>query len=114
MIAKRQLEELASALKAAPEYAEMVRQRGRIMGNPTLSRLLQGFEREHRRLLGLDLPEKEAAAQFEKLYTDNKNFLENEDIRRYIKAAKDYQKMISENVNYLNMLLEAGNSGKRT
>lgn len=113
MMAKRQLEELAAVLKAAPEYTEMVQQRGKIMSNPTLSRQLQGFEKEHRRLLSLDLPEKEAAAQFEKLYAGNKSFLENEDIKRYIQAAQNYQKMISDNFNYLNMLLETGNTGKR-
>ncbi len=112
-MAKRQLEELAAVLKAAPEYTEMVQQRGKIMSNPTLSRQLQGFEKEHRRLLSLDLPEKEAAAQFEKLYAGNKSFLENEDIKRYIQAAQNYQKMISDNFNYLNMLLETGNTGKR-
>jgi cell fate (sporulation/competence/biofilm development) regulator YlbF (YheA/YmcA/DUF963 family) len=113
MLAKKQLQELAIALKATPEYTEMIRQRRKIMSSPPLSRLMQNFEKEHRRLLNLDLPEKEAAAKLEKLYTDNRNFLESEDIRRYIKTTRDYQKMVLENINYLNMMLDTGDTGKQ-
>ncbi len=113
MIAKKQLQELANVLKATPEYTEMVRQRRKIMSNQALNRLMQSFEKEHRRLLNLDLSEKDTAAQLEKLYTDNKRFLENEDIRRYIKTTQNYQRTISENINYLNMLLDTGNVGNQ-
>jgi AAA+ superfamily predicted ATPase len=70
------------------------------------------FEKEHQRLLNRDLPEKEMAAALERLYTDNKSFLENEDIKSYIKKTRDYQMMISKNINHLNMLLDTGNTGK--
>jgi hypothetical protein len=84
----------------------MAGMRKKIMGDPSLGRLMSSFEREHLRLLNLGLPEADAAARLKKLYADYAEFLERQDVKDYVKAAQDYQKMISENISFLNGLLD--------
>ena len=106
MLPKKELQELAHALKTTPEYTEMVRRRRRIMGNPRLSRVMMYFEREHARVLHIELSESEYAARLKKLYANYKGFFALEDVRQYIEAAKNYQKIIEQSIDYLYVLME--------
>lgn len=107
MVLKKELQELAQALKATQEYAEMAALRKKIMGNPALGRQMMSFEREHSRLLGLELSEQEAAQRLDKLYAEYKGFLGHQDVKAYVKSAQGYQAMIAENIKFLNGLLGA-------
>lgn len=112
MLAKKELQELAHVLKTAPEYTEMVRQRRKIMGNPRLSRQMLNFEREHTRLINLNLTVEEVNTRLEKLHEVYKDFFEQQDIKEYIEATQNYQKMIFESIDYLNSLLDISNGSK--
>lgn len=107
MVLKKELQELAQALKATREYAEMTSLRKKISGSPALGRQMMGFEREHARLLGLQLSEQEAAQRLDKLYADYKGFLAHQDVKAYVKSAQNYQDVIAENIKFLNGLLGA-------
>lgn len=106
MVLKKELQELASALKATQEYSELAGRRRKIMSSPGMGRQMQSFEREHTRLLNLELNERDASERLNKLYAEYKSFLEHQDLRAYIKAAHDYQSMVAENMKFLNSLLE--------
>lgn len=112
MLLRHELQQLASALKATQEFTKMVALRKKIMGDPTMGRLMKTFEKEHTQVLNLGLLETEAAARLTKLYADYASFLEKQDVRDYIKAAQDYQMMITENIKFLNSLLDAGSAGR--
>ena len=112
MLPKKELQELAGAFRAMPEYTEAVRLRRRILEGP-MGRAMQGFEREHTRLLNLGLPEKEAAERLRKLYTDYSAFLEQPAVREYIKASQGYRRTVAESIEYLNALLDMGGAAPR-
>ena len=107
MLPKKELQELAGALKASPEYTDTMRLRRRILEGP-MGRTMQGFEREHTRILNMGLPEKEAAERLKKLYTEYSTFLEHAVVKEYAKVSQSYQKTISESFEYLNSLLDMG------
>jgi cell fate (sporulation/competence/biofilm development) regulator YlbF (YheA/YmcA/DUF963 family) len=98
MVLRKELQELAQALKATQEYADMAGQRRKIMRDPSLGRQMQSFEREHTRILNLELGEQEVVTRLEKLYAQYKGFLEHQDVRTYIKSTESYQKMVAENI----------------
>jgi hypothetical protein len=112
MLPKKELQALAGALKASPEYSDTTRQRRRIMESP-LGRIMQNFEREHTRVLNLGLPENEAAQRLKKLYEGYGAFLEQPAVKEYIKATQGYQKTINESFEYLNGLLDMGTPSSR-
>ncbi len=112
MLPKKELQELANALKASSEYTDTIRLRRRIMESQ-MGRTMQTFEREHTRILNLGLPEKEAAERLKKLYADYGTFLEQPAVKEYIKTSQSYQKTISESFGYLNSLLDMSGSGTR-
>lgn len=106
MILRKELQQLATALKSAKEYTDMASLRKSIMNSPGLSKLMANFEREHSRLISLNLSDADAAARFKKLYSDYEGFLEKQEIKNYIKATQAYHNMIAENISYLNSLLD--------
>jgi hypothetical protein len=106
MVLRKELQELAQALKATQEYAEMANQRRKIMSSQALGRQMQSFEREHTRILNLEISEQEAVGKLDKLYAQYKSFLDHQEVGIYIKAAQNYQKMVAENIKFLNGLLE--------
>lgn len=110
MLPKTELMALASALKATPEYNEMIKQRRLIMQNQRLSRVMVNFEREHARIMRHDFPENQVASHMKSLYDDNKVFLETNEVKLYMKAAKEYQVVVTQCVDYLNGLFDAGYS----
>lgn len=112
MLPKKELQELAGALKASPEYTDTLRLRRRIVESP-MGRTMQGFEREHTRLLNLGLPEKEAAERIKKLYADYSTFLEQPAVKEYVKASQSYRKAILESFEYLNSMLDMGGPTSR-
>ena len=112
MLPKKELQELAGALKASNEYTDTVRLRRRILESP-MGRMMQGFEREHTRILNLGLPEKEAAERLKKLYTEYSTFLDQAVVKEYVKASQGYRKTISESFEYLNSLLDMGGPAGR-
>ena len=107
MLPKKELQELAGALRTTPEYTDTMRLRHRILGGP-MGRTMQVFEREHTRLLNLGLPEKEAAERLRKLYTGYSAFLEQPAVKEYVKVSEGYRKTITESFEYLNGLLDMG------
>jgi hypothetical protein len=109
MVPKKELQELAGAIRTTNEYTDTVRLRRRIMESP-IGRTMQGFEREHTRVLNLGLPEKEASQRLKKLYADYSAFLEQPAVKEYIKASQNYRKTITESFEYLNSLLDMGGS----
>ncbi len=112
MVLRRELQQLAAALKATQEYARMTGLRQKLMGDPSLGRQMTGFEKEHIRILNLGLPETEAAARLKQLYAEYAGFLEKQDVKDYVKATQEYQAMVAENISFLNSLLDARNSGR--
>lgn len=112
MLPKKELQELAGALRAMPEYADVAKLRRRILEG-SMGRAMQGFEREHTRILNLGLAEKEATEMLRKLYADYSAFLEQATVREYIKASQNYRKTITESIEYLNGLLDMGGAAIR-
>lgn len=112
MLPKKQLQELANALKASPEYTDTMRLRRRIMES-AMGRTMQSFEHEHTRVLNLGLPEKDAAERLKKLYTDYGAFLDQPAVKEYVRASQGYQKTISESFEYLNSLLDMSSPASR-
>lgn len=108
MLPGKELEALAAAIKATPEYTLVMQRRKAVTASPLLYRQMQSFERAHARILGLDISVAEADAQLKKLYSDYKAFLESEDIKAYIAATRQYQDMIVRFMRYLNQLLDIG------
>jgi hypothetical protein len=112
MVPKKELQELAGALKGTTEYSDATRLRRRILEGP-MGRAMQSFEREHTRLLNMGLPEKETAEKLRKLYADYNAFLEQTAVREYIRASQNYRKVVSESIEYLNGLLDMSGAGMR-
>ena len=112
MLPRKELQELARALKTTPEYTEMVQQRKKIMLNQRLNRMMISFEREYIWLLNLDLSEEDKATRLNKLYLNYKDFLKQEEVRSYIEATHRHQKVISDSIRFLNGLLDVSNSGR--
>jgi cell fate (sporulation/competence/biofilm development) regulator YlbF (YheA/YmcA/DUF963 family) len=106
MLPKKALEELAASIRSTPEYTEVIKLRKKIFGIPQLGSLLQNFEREHTRILSLGTSEEQIDMQLKKLYSDNKSFLENQQIKEYVTATQKYQEMISGSMRYLNQMLD--------
>lgn len=106
MLPKNELQMLANALKASAEYNEIMKQRKLIMQNQRLSRSLMSFEREHARIMRHDFPEDQVAPHLKSLFSVNKVFLETVEVKAYMKATQDYQRMVSQCIDYLNGLLE--------
>ncbi len=104
MLPKTELMALASALKATPEYVEMMKQRRLIMQNQRLSRMMINFEREHARIMHHDYPENLVATRMKSLFDENKVFLETAEVKLYMKTAKEYQNVVSQCIDYLNAL----------
>lgn len=105
MVPKKELQELAGALKATSEYTDTARMRQRILGS-TMGPTMQGFEREHTRLLNLGLPEKEATERLKLLYAKYGPFLEQPAVKEYVRVSEGYRKTITESFEYLNSLLD--------
>ncbi len=104
MLPKNELMALANALKATPEYTEMMKQRRLIMQNPRLSRVMMNFEREHARIMHHDFPEDQVVPRMKSLFDDNKVFLETAEVKIYMRTAKEYQSVVTQCVDYLNGL----------
>ncbi len=106
MAPKKEIETLAAALKAMPEYREMAARRLRIMNDRKLGATMAGFEREYAHIMSHDMPAEQTEAQLRKLYESRKDFFETAEVKAYMKAANDYHKLVSESVSYLNQLLD--------
>ena len=106
MIPNKELLELAQALKRSAEYTEMMRLRRRVVGHPRYGRQALFFEREHARLYNMGLPEAEMALRIKKLYTDFRDLLQEEEVKRFVESTRIYQKLIMDCIAYLNRNLE--------
>lgn len=112
MLPKKELQELADALKATPEFSEMVKQRRFILRNPRLGRAMMNFEREHARIMRHDFPEDQVSSHLKNLFNENKAFLEAGEVKAYMKATQGYHNMVTQCVDYLNGLLDVNQSIK--
>ncbi len=112
MLPKKELQDLANALKATQEFNEMVNQRRLIMKNPRLGRVMINFEREHARIMHHDFPEDQVSSHLKKLFNDNKAFLEAGEVKAYMKATQGYHSMVTQCVDYLNGLLDVNQTIK--
>lgn len=110
MVPNKELQELAAALKRTAEYEQMVAKRKEIVGK--YRQMMTNFEREHTQLYHQKLPEMEMIARLKALYAKYKDFLEQDDVRVFLQAARAYQKLVSECVSYLNRLLESEGAGR--
>ena len=110
MTPNKELQELASALKKTPEYEQMMNRRTNIMTK--YRQMMSSFEREHSQLYRQKLPEEDMIARLKALYAKYKDFLEQEDVRGFLEAARNYQKLVSDSISYLNRLLEADGPGR--
>ena len=107
MVAKQELQALAGALKSTPEYVTVIRMRQRILGSP-MGTMMLGFEREHKRLSALRLPEQAAADRMKRLYTNYRSFLEHPAVKEYIRSAQTYERVVSESIEYLQGIAGTG------
>lgn len=112
MLPKKELQDLADALKATAEFSEMVKQRRLILRNPRLGRAMMNFEREHARLMRHDFPEDQVASHMKNLFNENKAFLETVEVKAYMKVTKEYHNMVTQCVDYLNGLLDVSQTIK--
>lgn len=103
---RKNLQDLAAVIKTMPEYQDMLAKRKKLLMTPQLGSKLQSFEREHARILGSGVSEKDVETRLKKLYADHKPFLDHDDVKLYIKAAQKYQETISSGMRYLNELLD--------
>lgn len=110
MTPNKELQELANALRKTPEYEQMMSRRKDIMTK--YRQMMTGFEREHTQLYRQNLPEADMIARLKALYEKYKGFLEQQDVRGFLEAARNYQKLVSESIAYLNRLLEADGPGR--
>ena len=106
MLPKKELQALASAIRATPEYAQVISLRRKLLGNPQLGVHMQNFEREHTRILSAGVPEEEISSRLKKLYADHQSFLDHEEVRNYVQATQAYHQMVSTGMQYLNELLD--------
>lgn len=113
MIPNRELTELVRALTQTTEYTEMMRVRRKVMENMQIARQMGAFEREHARLAAMRISEAERAERMKKLYADYGPLLEREEVRGFTAAARQYQKMVSDSIAYLNRHLDM-NASQRT
>ena len=112
MIPGRELSELVRALTQSTEYSEMMRVRKKVMENMQIARQMSAFEREHARLYNLGISEAERAERLKKLYADYGPLLEREDVRGLTVAVRQYQKMVSDSIAYLNRHLDMANQSR--
>ncbi len=110
MVPNKELQELANALKHTSEYEKMMTLRRNVTNK--YRQQMMGFEREHSRLYRQNLPEADMVARLKELYMQYKDFLEKEDVRGFLEAARTYQKLVSECITYLNRLLESDGPGR--
>ncbi len=107
MVPKQELQALAGALKATPEYAAVMRQRKLILSSP-MGAMMQSFEREHKRLSALGMSEKEAEERFGRLYTIYGSYLSHPTVKEYVRVSQTYDRMVSESIDYLHNIAAAG------
>ena len=112
MMPTKELTELVRALTQTQEYSEMMRVRKKVMENMQISRQMNAFEREHARINGLNISEAERIERVKKLYTDYVPLLEREDVKGFTTAVRQYQKMISDSITYLNRHLDISNQSR--
>ncbi len=110
MMPQKELQELADALKKTPEYERMMASRRSVMNQ--YRQLMSAFEREHAQLYRQKLPEAEMISRLKALYAKHRNFLEKQEVREFLEAARTYQKLVSACVLQLNRLLEADGPGR--
>ncbi len=108
MIPNKELSELVRAMTQSAEYTEMMRVRKKVMENMQIARQMNAFEREHTRLHAMNMPDAERSERLKKLYADYAPLLEREEIKGFTNAVRQYQKMVSECITYLNRNLEMG------
>ena len=108
MMPTKELQELVRALTQSSEYAEMMRVRKKVMENMQIARQMSAFEREYARLNSFNMSESERAERVKKLNADYSPLLEREEIKGFIGAVNQYQKMLSESIAYLNRHLDMG------
>ena len=108
MIPGKELSDLVRALMQTAEYTEMMRVRKKVMENVQVARQMTAFEREHSRLHAMNLSEAEHTSRLKKLYADYGALLEREDIKGFTAAVRQYQKMVSDCIAYLNRHLNMG------
>ena len=106
MMPTKELAELVRALTQTAEYSEMMRIRKKVMENMQIARQMGAFEREHTRLHALNISETERSERIKKLYGDYSPLLEREEVKGFIAAVRQYQKMVSESITYLNRHLD--------
>ncbi len=106
MLPRKELQDLANALKATKEFNDMMTQRSLIMRSPKLSRAMMNFERENARMMRHDFPEDQVALHLKNLISENKAFLETIEVKTYMKAMQEYHQMVTRCVDYLNELLD--------
>jgi len=109
MIPNKELTELVRALTQTAEYTEMMRVRRKVMENMQIARQMSAFEREHTRLHALNMSETERSERLKKLYADYTSLLEREEVKGFTAAVRQYQKMVSESIAYLNRHLDMNN-----
>lgn len=112
MLPKKELQDLANALKATLEFNEVVKQRRLIIKNPRLGRAMMNFEKEHARIMHHDFPEDQVNSHLKNLFHENKAFLEASEVKAYMKATQGYHNMVTQCIDYLNGLLDVNQTIK--
>ena len=110
MTPNKELQDLAAALRKTPEYEHMMNRRKLLMTK--YRQMMTGFEREHSQLYRQRMPEADMLMRLKALYAKYKDFLEQEDVRSFLEAARSYQKLVSDSISYLNKLLETDGPGR--
>lgn len=106
MMPSKELSALVRALMQTPEYTEMMRVRKKVMENMQLARYMNTFEREHARIQGLNITEAERAERLKRLSADYSPMLEREEVKGFTTAVRQYQKMLTESIAYINHHLD--------
>jgi hypothetical protein len=111
MMPQKELQELANALKTTEEYERMIASRRNVMKK--YQQIMTAFEREHAQLYRQKLPEAEMIARLKSLFDKYKDFLGNEDVHKFLEAARAYHRLVSECMAQLNRLLDAEGPGRK-
>lgn len=112
MMPTKELTELVRALTQSQEYSEMMRVRKKVMENMQIARQMSAFERDFARLYAMNISENERAERMRRLYAEYSPLLEREDVKGFTVAVRQYQKMVSDSITYLNRHLDMNSQSR--
>lgn len=96
MLPAKEIQDLALALTKMADYEEMMKHRRVLYGNTNLSRQMQFFEKEQERIANSNAAQEEISTRIKRLLDTNKDFLEKAEVKNYVSANRQYQKMMSD------------------